>query len=181
MNNMKRWSSAAFIALAFGSGAACANGIASATFEGDGCPGGSVGISISADRQVMTLIFDEFIATVGPGIPASEADQDCRVVIAMQTDESVDMSVQSRGFVQLPFGMSAHQQQHVPRAKSSNLVTQFSAPVSRDYFSASSAKVLAQGKSSSPVTIQLRIGIDEGSNTTGMGQITVDSVDVKLH
>jgi len=98
----------------------------------------------------------------------------------MQTDESRDMSVQSRGFVQLPFGMSAHQQQHIPRGKNSNLVTQFSAPVSRDYFSASTAKVLAQGKSPGTVTIQLRIGVDPGSNTTGMGQITLDSLDVKL-
>ena len=130
----------------------------------------------------MTLIFDLFIASAGPAFPSSEEAKDCRVELTMQSDESVGMSVQSRGFVQLPGGMTADQHQNVPRAKRSNQVTNFAGPVSKDYLAASTASVLAQGKpSGTTVVINLRIEIDNDANTTGQGQLTADSLDVRLN
>jgi hypothetical protein len=157
------------------------NGIDSISYEGTGCPQGSVGQSFSNDRQSMTLIFDSFVASTGPGVPESEEVKECRIDLTLQTDESVEVSMQSRGYVQLASGMTGDQHQNVPRSKRSNLVTPFSGPVAKDYVSQSTAKALVQGDPfSKTMTIILQTEVDKGKNLTSPGQLTLDSFDLQL-
>ncbi|MBI3798858.1 MAG: DUF4360 domain-containing protein [Deltaproteobacteria bacterium] len=159
-----------------------ANGIATIAYEGTGCPQGTIGKSISNDRQSMTLIFDSFVASTGPTVPESEEEKSCRIALTMQTNESVGITMDTRGYVQLAAGMTGDQHQNVPRAKRSNLDIPFVGPVAKDYLVRSTATVLAQGKpSSTTVTILLQVGVDKGTNASGQGQLTTDSFDLKLN
>src|SRR4051812_38006942 len=51
------------------------------TYGGTGCPQGSVGSVISQDRTTMTLIFDQYVASIGPGIPVTENRKNCQLNI----------------------------------------------------------------------------------------------------
>lgn len=183
MIKARHWiNSAAIAGFVFVSSYAQANGIENITLEGAGCPQGSVGKSVSNDRQIMTLVFDSFVAFTGPGIPGSEEVKECRIDLAMQNNDSVGVIMDTRGYVQLQSGMTGDQHQNIPRAKRSNLVTNFFGQVGKDYISRSTATVLAQGNpSSTTVSIMLQVAVDKGSNLTGQGQITIDSLDLKLN
>lgn len=183
MIKARHWiSSAAIAGFVFVSSYAHANGIEDITLEGTGCSAASVAKSVSNDRQSMTLVFDSFVAFTGPGIPGSEEVKECRIDLTMQNNDSVGVIMDTRGYVQLQSGMTGDQHQHIPRAKRSNLVTNFFGQVGKDYLSRSTATVLAQGNpSSTTVSIMLQVAVDKGSNLTGQGQITIDSLDLKLN
>lgn len=182
MKKIMWWTATTLVSLMVASGLAQANGIVSIAYDGTGCPQGSLAQSISPDRQAMTLIFDRFLASAGPGVPESEEVKDCRIALTMQTNESVGISMQSRGYVQLPTGMTGDQHQNVPRAKRANQVTPFAGPVAKDYLADSTATVLAQGDpGSTTVTIILQIEVDKGNNVIGAGQLTTDSLDLHLN
>src|SRR5262249_4401081 len=115
--------------------AAQANGIASIAYDGTGCPPGSAGVDVSPDRHVASVIFDQeiFKVSTGPGVPESEEVKDCHITLTLETNESVLLVLETRGFVLLPAGMTGEQHQNVPRAKQANQVTPFAGPFVRDY------------------------------------------------
>lgn len=51
--------------------------IETAAFSGSGCPPGSAGTALSADGTIVTLIFDDFVASSGPGIAITERLKAC--------------------------------------------------------------------------------------------------------
>ncbi len=105
------------------------NAIESIAYNGMGCPQGSVGQSFANDRQSLTLIFDQFVASTGVGVPEDEEVKECRIDLTMQTPDSVQITMQTRGYTMLADGMSSDQHQNVLRAKKANLVTSFSEAV----------------------------------------------------
>jgi hypothetical protein len=172
-------------------GVAQANGIASFTYQGTGCPAGTVGISISNDRSTMTMIFDNFVAFTGPSVSTSEMDKNCDIYVTMQTSDSATVQVQSRGYVQLDAGTGGEEHQYIPQAKGSNTVLPFTGPTSRDYLSASVANVLAQQGCGTPPSgsgnsgnttfrVSLSVGLNDDQNPAGSSQMTIDSLDLKI-
>jgi hypothetical protein len=158
-----------------------ANAIQSIALVGEGCPSGSVGQSISVDGSTATLIFDRFVATAAPGVPAGDSAKDCVLQIELAADDAGLVSIATRGFVQLPTGVSAVQQSHVPRAKHSLNVTSFFGPVAKDYVTENVVTVLPIGSAGNPkFLIVANIELDTTANPTAQAQITVDSIDVKL-
>src|SRR5262245_36271804 len=128
--------------------AAQANSITSIAYDGTGCPPGSAGVTVAEDGgQSATVIFasDLFKVSTGPGVPESDEVKDCHLTLTLETNESVGLRLDTRGFVSLPAGMTGEQHQNVPRAKQANQVTPFAGPMSRDYGVRSTATVLAQG------------------------------------
>lgn len=103
-----------------------ANSLQAITLVGEGCLEGSVAQSVSTDGTRATLIFDNFIASTVTGLPAGESAKDCVLQIELAADEATLVTIDSRGFVQAPSGVSVAHQSHVPRAKRSMLVTSFS-------------------------------------------------------
>ncbi len=57
--------------------------IHSIAYSGTGCPAGSVGQSLSSNRLSFTLIFDQFVASHGSGVPSSEWSKDCELTLSL--------------------------------------------------------------------------------------------------
>ena len=49
------------------------------TYGGSGCPQGSVGQFLSADATTVTLIFDSYVASLGPSIAVAENRKNCQI------------------------------------------------------------------------------------------------------
>ncbi|EWC46201.1 hypothetical protein DRE_04579 [Drechslerella stenobrocha 248] len=78
------------------------------TYGGSGCPGGSVGQAISSDRTLFTLIFDQYVASSGKGVPATESRKNCQLNIQLQYPGGWQYSIFSatyRGFASIPKGL----------------------------------------------------------------------------
>ncbi|KAK6519191.1 hypothetical protein TWF281_003880 [Arthrobotrys megalospora] len=85
------------------------NGI---TYGGTGCPQGSVGIYISADRKTFTLIFDKYVASIGQGVPITESRKNCQLNIDIHYPQGFQYSIFSmdyRGYAYLENGVTATQ------------------------------------------------------------------------
>src|SRR5947208_7771357 len=55
--------------------------ISGITTGGTGCPDGTVSQVFSDDRSTFTLIFDTYIASLGPGVPITESRKNCQLNI----------------------------------------------------------------------------------------------------
>src|SRR5512134_2701401 len=53
--------------------------VESLTYEGSGCPAGSVALNLSPDRTAFTLLFDAYVVEVGPETPKKERARECTV------------------------------------------------------------------------------------------------------
>ncbi|KAF3929353.1 hypothetical protein ABW19_dt0200414 [Dactylella cylindrospora] len=85
------------------------NGI---TYGGTGCPQGSVGTYISADRKTFTLIFDNYVAAIGTGIPLTDSRKNCQLNIDIHYPQGFQYSIFSmdyRGYAWLEEGVTATQ------------------------------------------------------------------------
>jgi len=75
--------------------------------DGSGCRSGSVNAAFTTDYSIMTLIFDEFQAAIGPGAGNVKKRALCRVNVTM-TSPGWAFDVQSvdfRGYVKLSKGV----------------------------------------------------------------------------
>ena len=165
-------------ALALVPGVALANGMTGVTFEGSGCPGGSVSRSISSDGSHATLIFDGFIASQGPNFPESEEVKTCRITFSLAGSDGTGVLAITRGYVQLPAGMTAGQHQHIITVKQGNTVAGFAGPVARDYVTTTQGTLRDRPGKSASFTIQLQLELDGAA--TSNGQATIDSLDIAM-
>jgi hypothetical protein len=167
--------------------------VASITYEGSGCPSGSVGQSFSSDRTVFTLIFDQFTANAGPGVSAAESLKDCTLDLEMRAPPNWSwaiLGVDTRGYIQLGSGLSAgvttsFQLAHpIPKPLyTTEFDTPFDGPIAKDYLSRHEMPPMkidwSQCGGTSNLLIQTTLRIDRGASS-GSGQITADSIDGKI-
>lgn len=86
--------------------------IVGVTYGGTGCPDGTVSHVLSDDRQVMTLIFDQYVAQIGPGVNTKENRKNCQLNINLRYPGGFQFSVFSadyRGYANLEKGVSGTQ------------------------------------------------------------------------
>lgn len=79
------------------------------TYGGTGCPQGSVGTQISSDRTIVTLIFDSYVASIGPGVAITESRKNCQLNVDIKYPGGFQYSVLSadyRGYASLQKGVS---------------------------------------------------------------------------
>jgi len=84
--------------------------VQSLSYGGSGCPQGSVGQALNPSQDTFTLVFDQFVASTGPGIPVTEARKNCQLNVNVSAPAGwawrlVGLDVD--GFVRLPEGMEA--------------------------------------------------------------------------
>jgi hypothetical protein len=103
--------------------------INSIAYGGTGCPQGSVGSFISADRTTLvsfemclmllltilsfTLIFDDFVASIGPGIAITESRLNCQINLDLEYPTGFQYSILNtdfRGYAGLDKGVTGVQQ-----------------------------------------------------------------------
>ena len=51
------------------------------TYNGSGCPLGTIAQTISSDKKAFTLLFDSFLAEVGPGVSIREGRKNCQIIL----------------------------------------------------------------------------------------------------
>lgn len=169
-----------------GAAAPVAPDIQSISYGGTGCPQGTVGQSISDTRRVATLIFDNFVASSGPGVAATESVKACQVIANIQLAPGINRFTfldTQRGYAQLPAGDSVTSNVD---AIVNNVTTPDPNPFSlagaanQDYLRAHSFSFTLDGGASGavvPLDLSSRIVLAQTGVTA---QTTVDSFDFEL-
>ncbi len=81
--------------------------IRSLSYGGTGCPAGTASASLSSDATAFHLIFDRFIASVGPGISLPESRKNCQVNILFHVPDGYTYALRSvdlHGYADLASG-----------------------------------------------------------------------------
>jgi hypothetical protein len=85
--------------------------IKSVSTSGSGCPAGSVSISISDERSVVTLGFDDFDTYIGPGTQTSDHSKACDVHLSLRFPKGYTFGVLDatyHGYAQLDPGVTGN-------------------------------------------------------------------------
>lgn len=113
--------------------------VASVTYDGSGCPPETVDVSLDPERTEFTLAFGAFVASKGPGVPASDALKQCQVNLDLKVPQGWQYSVATveyRGEMQLPKKMKAQQRTTYYFEGDGELAAAdslFKGPVTKDY------------------------------------------------
>ncbi len=150
--------------------------IESISYGGNGAPQGTVGQSISDDRETSTLVFDSFVASSGPGVPITESRKSAQFNYNLSSPHSRALFTETfRGYVQLPAGVKATIKVTVPHGEGGKTKTSaitIAGPVAKDYTFFDTAHLLRKLATES-VTVSIQL---TGPNST-QAQVTVDSLD----
>ena len=79
-------------------------------YGGTGCPAGSASVTLSPDRQSLSLIFDSYVASAGGVTGASFDRKTCNVAIPVLVPQGYSISIfkiDYRGYVNVPIGGEA--------------------------------------------------------------------------
>lgn len=161
--------------------------LSSLTYGGSGCPQGSMGSSFANDRESVTLIFDSFAASTGPGVPVTEARKNCQLNINAHVPQGFSYSIATfdyRGYVQAASGGSAVQKSTYyfqGEVQQVNSGARFNGPVAKDYLDRDTVGVVAWMPCGRivPINVNAQIRLIEDSLNLP-GQITTDSIDSKI-
>jgi len=159
------------------------------TYGGTGCPQGTVGSFISADRTTFTLIFDNFVASIGPGITVTEQRKNCQLNLDLQYPGGFQYSVFStiyRGFVGIDKGITATQSANYyfsGQTAQTSTSTTFKGPLSQDYEVADN--VTLTSTLFSPCGAQAALNVNSAvaltsSVASASGEITDDTIDGQI-
>ena len=158
--------------------------VESITYDGTGCPAGSVAQAFNAERTVFTLEYDAFVASKGPGVPLDEATKRCQVNLDLKIPQGWQYSVATvdhRGAMQLPRKMKATQRSTYYFEGDGALATAdtvYAGPVTKEYLIRDtlpfSTVVWSSCDKVRPLTITTELELRGGIEA---GQITHDSTD----
>jgi hypothetical protein len=86
--------------------------ISSFTYAGSGCPAGSVANATDDSMQVLTLLFDDYIASIGPGTAVADHRKNCQINLKIHYPNGWQYSLYSvdyRGYADLDQGVTGEQ------------------------------------------------------------------------
>ena len=161
--------------------------IRSLNYGGSGCPAGTVAENISPDLQAFTLIFDSYIAEVGPGVALSAKRKNCQLTFDFDYPNGWSfalLSLDSRGYMALDQGVSGTQQVRFyfqGNALTATLNTVFQGPADRDYqirdTVPTSSLVFSPCGPQRALNVNTSINLSNTFNRNGFGLLTQDSID----
>jgi len=162
------------------------------TFGGSGCPAGTVAYAFSEDRQVVTLIFDEFTAQAGPTAPPAATRKFCQLNFRIHVPQGWSYSVATvdfRGFVQLDPQVTARAATTFyfsGEINQSTLTANFNPPITPGENYLKRAVLPFQQVVWSPcganrnLNIKTDLNVDNSRNRNRQGQLTQDTLDAKV-
>ncbi|KAF3924742.1 hypothetical protein AA313_de0208933 [Arthrobotrys entomopaga] len=155
---------------------------------GTGCPTGTVSQQISSDRSTFTLIFDEYVASMGPGVPVTQNRKNCQLNVHLHYPGGWQFSVFEatyRGYAQLSKGQSGTQKSTYyfsGNAQQASTQSNFNGPYASDYVFTDS--IGTESMVWSPCGIDGMLNINSQVRLTGdatkNAQLTTDSIDGKF-
>jgi len=157
------------------------------SYAGTGCPAGSVAENVSPDLQAFTLLFDNYVAQTGPGVPFSEGRKNCQLNIDLDFPQGWTytlFTVDYRGYVALDPGVTALQQSTYyfqGQPASGHLRTNMVGPTDRNFQITDqlgiAALVWAPCGAQRSLNINTEVRTSNMANPSGQGLITTDSID----
>jgi hypothetical protein len=81
-----------------------------ATVNGSGCRPGSAAVAVSEDNEAFTVTYSEFLAQVGPGIPAADSRKNCQISLKVHVPSGFTYAIAQadyRGYANLMRGATA--------------------------------------------------------------------------
>jgi hypothetical protein len=82
------------------------------SYGGTGCPQKSVGILLSNDKKTFTLLFDSYVAEIGPQTRITATRKNCQITVNLHYPQGFQYSLLStdyRGYVGIDKGVTATQ------------------------------------------------------------------------
>lgn len=156
--------------------------ITAISYEGSGCPQGSVGTSVASDRESFTLIIDRFVASTGPAVASTEAKRDCEFTLLLNIPpvfQGGEISFTYRGYSNLAAGMKATHKRKYSSSKTSATAALVGS-VARDYaYDDPVAFTKVKSCDGTPCLVaKVKIEVKKSDSTNG--QMTVDSIDGRV-
>ncbi|PSN65145.1 hypothetical protein BS50DRAFT_496989 [Corynespora cassiicola Philippines] len=159
------------------------------TYGGTGCPQGTLSSQLSSDRTLVTLIFDSYIASIGPGVTVTENRKNCQINVALEYPGGFQYSIMSadyRGYAAIQKGVTGTLKSTYyfsGQTDQSSTEYNFVGPLNGDYLKhdeADSTSIVwspcgAEGMLN--INSQVRMTT---SNTSANGLLTTDSTDLKF-
>ena len=162
--------------------------IDSISYGGSGCPQGTVAALFASDYTSVTLIFDQYIAQVGPGISPTQAVKDCQIALNIIVPSGYSYSIDDidyHGYISLPPGGFAQQAAiyyFTDETEQSRGESTFTGSMAQDYTSSDSEHITKEIWSTcrafTPLNIKTHVAISVPFGQSG--QITTDSIDSKV-
>lgn len=159
------------------------------SYGGTGCPAGSVSENVSDDYQAFTLLFDEYVAEIGPGISRREARKACQITVDLKFPQGWSftiMDVDYRGYASLDRKVTGTQQSDYyfqGQRGSARLTTNFRGEMDEDYEINDklglSAVVWSPCGANRALNIKTQVRL-ASRDRRASGLMTVDSVDGEL-
>jgi len=157
------------------------------TWGGSGCPANTVGNFTSDDRQTFTLLFDNFVAQIGPSVSPSEWRKNCQLLIQLHYPQGFQYSVlqtEYRGFISIDSTITAKQEALYYFSGESAQATcsvSFTGPDTEDYHQVGKVPltsiVWSPCGSQAALNIDASVQLHQTSDTNAQGQMTIDSAD----
>ena len=159
--------------------------VRSITYAGTGCPAGSVAKNISPDRLAFTLIFDNYVAEAGPGVPISQSRKNCQLNVDLEYPAGWTytlFAVDYRGYANLQPNVSGTQKStyYFQGASSqSSAQSTLYGPKNQDYFY---RDVIGNPNWSycnvfRSLNINTQVRVDNSRAPGNSGLMTTDSID----
>ncbi|KAF2679872.1 hypothetical protein K458DRAFT_313346 [Lentithecium fluviatile CBS 122367] len=161
------------------------------TYGGTGCPQGTMSSQISADRTIMTLIFDAYIASIGPDVKPTENRKNCQLNVDIQYPGGFQYSILSadyRGYAAIQKGVTGTLKSTYYFSGSqdqSSTEYNFVGPVNGDYLkhdqADSTSVVWSPCGANGMLNINSQVRLAQASGyTSAQGLLTTDSTDLKF-
>lgn len=159
------------------------------SWAGSGCPAGSVAENMASDYTAFTLLFDSYVAEVGPGLPLSLSRRNCQILIDLDFPQGWSFSmvdVDYRGYVSVGRGVSGIQQSAYyfqGETQTARLATKLTGPIDGDYqvrdTLALDAEVWSDCGAHRALIINSDVRLMSGTSKA-QGLMTLDSVNGKV-
>jgi hypothetical protein len=159
------------------------------SYGGTGCPQGSVSENISDDNLAFTLLFDEYVAEIGPGVSRREARKACQITLDLKFPQGWSFTIfeaDYRGYASLDRKVTGEQKSSYyfqGQRGSVSLKTKFRGEIDEDYEATDrlglSAQVWSPCGANRALNIKTQVRLTSRDRRAS-GILTVDSVDGEL-
>ncbi|WP_022952538.1 DUF4360 domain-containing protein [Leucothrix mucor] len=154
-------------------------------YGGNGCPAGSASVTISPDKQSVSVLFDEYIAEAGGQGQRTFSRMKCDIAFSLKVPNGISVSLidaDYRGFMDLPRGARADfsRDYFFAGARGPSLKSNWNGQKSDDYLIKDRLGVMANVWSPCGASVILRskTAASVRTNRGNEAMLTVDSVDL---
>ncbi|KAH3920648.1 hypothetical protein HBI56_219330 [Parastagonospora nodorum] len=159
------------------------------SYGGTGCPQGTMSSQISSDRTIVTLIFDSYIASTGPGISVTEQRKNCQLNVDLQYPGGFQYSILSadyRGYAAIQKGITGTlKSTYYFSGQTAQTSTEYNfvGPVNGDYLkhdeADSTSIIWSPCGAAGMLNINSQVRLTS-TNSSATGLLTTDSTDLKF-